>query len=108
LAAGSRRFATRWRISEESSTSSAVTHPTRKFDGCGCGGIVDQGDYTVWVQHFGHTLSSSGNNSLLSSVPSVPEPSTITSLLLGGVPMKLIRGYRARQKKVVVLECPVA
>ena len=71
-------------------------------------GIVDQGDYTVWVQHFGHTLSSSGNNSLLSSVPSVPEPSTITSLLLGGVPMKLIRGYRARQKKVVVLECPVA
>jgi autotransporter-associated beta strand protein len=30
--------------------------------------------------------------------PAVPEPSTITSLLLGSIPLKLVRGSRSRQK----------
>ena len=59
-------------------------------------GVVGAGDYNVWVQHFGWTSPGpgSGHGALVGSA--VPEPSTIVSLLLGSILMKLVRGRRVR------------
>jgi hypothetical protein len=45
----------------------------------------------------GGSSAGSGANGALSQSPSVPEPSTLTGLLLGSISLKLVRGNRARR-----------
>jgi hypothetical protein len=59
-------------------------------------GVIDNGDYVIWQQHFGWTASGSGS-AVLPGV-SVPEPSTIVSFLIASICLKLFRGNRARRK----------
>ena len=59
--------------------------------------IVDAGDYTFWLSHFGQTAGSGSGSGADLSQSSVPEPGTATSFRLSAQQSHYARRKRNRR-----------